>query len=749
MAAKPIYTNLNAMFTMKTTLMFFSCFLCLLGSKLTAQDLDGQERNLSPYFHIQTEGISADQFPLLRTDVQVDIAGWVADVTVRQTYKNSGQVPIEAVYIFPASTRAAVYHMDMQVGSRKIVAEIQEKQEARRNYEVAKAEGKRTSLLEQERPNVFQMQVANILPGDEIVVTMKYNEFLISEAQMYQFVYPTVVGPRFVDHGESAEAAGFASNPFLNEGSTTPSQINIEVQLLMGQPVQDVRCHTHQTKLKWISEQQFFVVLTEAEKFGGNRDFILEYRLTGSSIDEGTLLYDHGDEKFFLTTIQPPAKVMSEDILPREYIFVVDISGSMSGFPLETSKQLLRNLIGALRPQDKFNIILFAGASEIFSPNSLPAKEIHISQAISFLDNQRGGGGTTLLPALQRAFAYPREFEQLSRSIIIVTDGYVTVEPQVFELIAQNLNRENVFAFGIGTGVNRHLIEGMAHVGRGEPFIVTKPEFAMTTAEKFRNYVQHPVLSNIRFEFEDFDAYDIVPLQTPDLFAERPVFIFGKYRGQTDGIIKVTGQGAKGAFQKSINLSRSQPDPSNSALRYLWAREQVRWLDDFNSLSQTIERVDQITQLGLQYNLLTDYTSFVAIDESPALVDGELTTVKQPLPLPQGVSNHAVGFEMGAEGCNVANHHAPPSPTWMVAVQGLSLKDRNVLEKALESFLSECSLEITLGNEELKIEITRDSVHRWQIGEGSYARLQKAILRIVDGIPLDNIDHFTIHIIAL
>ena len=716
---------------------------------MTAQDLDGHEQNLSPYFHIHTEGIAADQFPLLRTDVQVNISGWVADVTVRQTYKNSGLVPIEAVYIFPASTRAAVYHMDMQIGPRKILAEIKEKHEARRNYEAAKAEGKRTSLLEQERPNVFQMQVANILPGDEIVVTMKYNEFLISDAQKYQFVYPTVVGPRFVDHGESYENAGFASNPFLEEGSTTPSQLNIEVQLLMGQSIQDVRCHTHQTQLKWINKKQFFIKLAEEEKFGSNRDFILEYRLAGSEIAEGTLLYDHGDEKFFLTTIQPPAKVLSEDILPREYIFVVDISGSMSGFPLETSKQLLRNLIGALRSQDKFNIILFAGGSEVFSPNSLPAKEIHISQAINFLDNQQGGGGTRLLPALQHAFTYPREFEQLSRSIIIVTDGYVTVEPQVFDLIAQNLNRENVFAFGIGSGVNRHLIEGMAHVGRGEPFIVTKPDFALAAAEKFRNYVQHPVLSNIRFEFEDFDAYDVVPLQTPDLFAERPVYIFGKYRGQADGSITLSGQSSKGIFQKSINLSQSQPNPSNSALRYLWAREQVRWLDDFNSLSQTIERVDQITQLGLQYNLLTDYTSFVAIDESPALVDGELTTVRQPLPLPQDVSNNAVGFEMGAEGSTVAHYPETRSPSWLVAVDGLSPNDRNVLETAIESYLSQHGLEVTLGVEELKIKVERDDEALWKL-QGIYnMNLSRTILKFLLDLQINGIDQLTIHIIAL
>jgi len=225
------------------------------------------------------------------------------------------------------------------------------------------------------------------------------------------------------------------------------------------------------------------IKLDPSEKHGGNRDFLLKYRLAGGQIETGLLLYEGEEEDFFLLMLQPPKRVTDSQIPAREYVFIVDVSGSMHGFPLDISKKLLKDLIGNLRPTDRFNVLLFAGGSSVMSKESLPATPENIAHAINVIERQRGGGGTELLPAMKKALALPRT-EGYSRSVVIATDGYVTVEEEAFDLIRNNLGDANMFAFGIGSSVNRYIIEGMARVGMGEPFIITKPEEAPQLASR-------------------------------------------------------------------------------------------------------------------------------------------------------------------------------------------------------------------------------------------------------------------------
>ena len=630
-------------------------FFIVIKSSIAQYD-DRPDKNLSPYFFIEKEGVSAEQFPLLSTKVQVNIVGPIADVMVEQTYKNNGSIPIEATYIFPASTRAAVYDLKMIIGERIIQAEIKEKNTARREYETAKSEGKRATLLEQQRTNVFQIYVANILPGDLIQVVMRFNEFIIPENQEYSFAYPTVVGPRFVSDKNHGTNESFAANPYLRDGAPSNSIFDIQVDLNLPVTLQSVASTTHSIYIQFIDSLKASARLSAEEHNGGNRDFILNYSMSGSETGSGTILYEHGDENFFLTTIEPPKLKSTHQVLPREFIFVVDVSGSMFGFPIETTKTLLKNLVSKLRPNDLFNVMLFAGGNTILSPASLPGNTENLQAAFQLIDQLQGSGTTEILPALQRIYSLPKSDAGLSRSIVIVTDGYVTVEPEVFELISQNLDQGNVFAFGIGSGVNRLLIEGMAHVGRGEAFIVTKESGASKEAERFRKYIESPVLSNIQFKFSGFEAYDIIPSVIPDLLAERPIYIFGKYRGEARGKLQISGIQSTGKYDQVVSINTSNMTDGHQAIRYLWAREKIRWHHDFSQLSSDQKRVDSITQLGLKYNLLTDFTSFVAVDESEIInPDGVSTRVKQVLPLPAGVSNYAVGFEMGAEGISPAN----------------------------------------------------------------------------------------------
>ena len=608
------------------------------------QPSENTDKTLSPYFFVKSDDPSIDQLPLKSTSADVKIVGVIADVVVTQIYKNEGKKPLEAIYIFPASTRAAVYGMKMIIGKRTIIAKIQERGEARRQYEEAKQQGKSTSLLEQQRPNVFQMNVANILPGDVIQVELKYTELLVPTNGTYEFVYPTVVGPRYSNQpSETAlPSEKWVENPYFRQGESPTYTFDIAVNLATGLPIQNAVCFSHKVDIQYDGPSRATVKLDPSGKSGGNRDFILKYQLAGGKIQSGLLLFEGEKENFFLVMFQPPKRVSLSQIPPREYIFIVDVSGSMYGFPLDISKKLLRDLIGNLRPTDKFNVLLFAGGSSLMSEQSLPATPENISQAINLIDKQRGGGGTELLPALKRSLSLPRA-EGFSRSVVIATDGYVTVEEEVFDLIRKNLGDANMFTFGIGSSVNRHLLEGMARVGMGEPFVISKPEETREKAEQFRKMIESPVLTKVKVDFGKFGVYDVEPLSIPDVFAERPVIVFGKWRGRPKGEITLSGLTSNGPYTNKIDIQKEKPLKSNSALQYLWARHRITLLADYNILRNDPDRVKEVTRLGIDYNLLTAYTSFVAIDTEVRLVDGQAVTVKQPLPLPEGVSDYAVG----------------------------------------------------------------------------------------------------------
>ena len=613
-----------------------------------AQGEESDDKTLSPYFFVKSgdfvlEDSAIDQLPLKSTSVIVNISGHIADVAVAQVYRNEGRRPIEAIYVFPASTRASVYGMKMTIGERTITAEAHEREQARQAYEQAKQEGKSASLLEQDRPNVFQMNVANILPGDEIKTELRYTETIAPTESVYEFVYPTVVGPRYSNRPAATAPAleKWSQNPYMHEGEAAPYSFDIKVRVAGGVPIEEMSCPSHKANIDFQDKSVANIELSPGERGGGDRDFILRYRLAGDRIESGLMLYEGKEENFFLLTAQPPARVTAESMPPREYIFIVDVSGSMHGFPLEISKRLVKELLTGLHPTDMFNVMTFSGASDLFSARSVPASQENIRRAVDLIRQQQGAGGTELLPAMERALTLPRS-ESFARTIVIATDGYVTVEPEVFDLIGKHIGDANIFAFGIGSSVNRHVIEGMARVGAGEPFVITRAEEAPGMAEKFRKYVQSPVLTQIKLDFGSFQAYDVEPSGMPDIFAERPAVVFGKWKGKPQGTISLSGVSGRQKWEKRIDVAQTAPMADNSALRYLWARSRVTRLSDYNQLEASDERVGEITRLGLKYNLLTAYTSFVAIDAQPRRQGGEAVTVKQPLPLPRGVSDYAL-----------------------------------------------------------------------------------------------------------
>jgi Ca-activated chloride channel homolog len=324
--------------TLSTRCTAFALAICTL---LVPLDAAAQEvplradKTLSPYFFVDGGDPAVDRLPLKDTRVDVAITGVIADVTVRQVYENRGTRPIHARYIFPASTRAAVYGMTMTVGDVRIVARIKEREQAKTEFEAAKREGKSASLLEQGRPNVFTMNIANVLPGDTIAVELKYTELLVPTEGRYEFVYPTVVGPRYSAKSESQASPedAFVKAPYTREGVAPTSDFHIGGLVSTGIPIQEIASPSHDVVFRPIEQGRTEMALADGERFSGNRDFILRYRLAGETISSGLLLYQGRDENFFLLMAEPPQAVTADEIPSREYIYVVDVSGSMHGFP--------------------------------------------------------------------------------------------------------------------------------------------------------------------------------------------------------------------------------------------------------------------------------------------------------------------------------------------------------------------------------------------------------------------------------
>lgn len=632
-----------------TLLLFFAHSTTICG----AQYDDDTDATLAPYFLIDGMDTATDSFPLKETNVSVNINGIFAETFVTQTYSNEGQEPINATYVFPASSRVTIHGMKMEIGDEIITAKIKEKEEARHDYEQAKSEGKSASLLEQQRPNVFTMDVANVMPGDIIRIELHYTEMITPTDGIYQFVFPTVAGPRYTSPSvpKSLKAETWIASPFLRLGDTPREKYNINVNLSAGVPITDLQCSSHKIDVAWDNQTSARISLSNPEEFAGNRDFILDYKLTGTEISSGLMLGTGESENFFLLMVQPPERYTPETIPPREYIFILDVSGSMYGFPLDTSKELIRDLAGSLRETDRFNVILFSDSLIQMSPESVPATAENVQKAFALIDNEEGGGGTELAPALETALAIPAA-PGAARSVIAITDGYISGEREIFDIIGRNIGTTNFFSFGIGSSVNRYLIDGIAKTGLGESFVVTDPSEAAATADRFRTYIQSPVLTDVQVTYDGFDVYDIEPPTLSTLFASRPIVLFGKWKGEPSGTIHITGKTGGRDYAEDIPVSAAIPLEANNIIQYLWARTRVERLTDYGMTEDLQANAKkEVTELGLRYSMMTPYTSFIAVTEKVRNTEGKSTDVKQPLPIPMNVSEWAIGngYTVGSE----------------------------------------------------------------------------------------------------
>lgn len=600
--------------------------------------------------------------PLRHTEVRAAVSGFLARVTVTQTFGNPSFQKIEAVYAFPVPENAAVDDMTIQVGSRTVRGVIRKREEARAIYEKAKQTGHVAALLDQERPNIFTQSVANILPGEEVTVTISYLQTLEYENGAYQFVFPMVVGPRYIP-GEAIgkQAGGWAPDtdkvpdaskitPHLtSQGTRTGHDISIELAIDAGVPLLQLNSTSHAIDVERTGASSATVKLKNLAEIP-NKDFTLNYDVAGEQISDAVLSQTDSQAVsrakgsaggYFTLILQPPAQLPESDITPKELVFVLDTSGSMMGFPIEKAKELINHALDELYPGDTFNLITFSGDTRILFPEpAFPTVE-NIRKTRAVLNAQHGGGGTVMMKAIRAALA-PSDSQDHLRVVCFLTDGYVGNDLEIIGEVQKHPNAR-VFAYGVGNSVNRFLIESMAKAGRGDSEVVMLNDKADEAAHRLYQRLRAPVLTDVSIHWHGLPVADVLPAKLPDLFTGKPLVVTGRYTDAATGSIVIHGKRAGEDFEREIPVHLNSSATTNSILSTFWARRKIDDLmsQDWSGLQTgnvKPEVQNEITQLGLSYRLMTQFTSFVAVEQRVVTTNGKPTRVEVPVEMPEGVS---------------------------------------------------------------------------------------------------------------
>jgi Ca-activated chloride channel family protein len=628
--------------------------------------------------------------PLKHTDVTVSISSHVAYVSVRQVFTNPFPDKIEAVYTFPMSSRAAVSEMMMKVGDRLILGKIKRREEARRIYEEAKAAGHVASLLDQERPNIFTQAVANIEPGKTVEVTIGYSETLKYEEGTYRFVFPMVVGPRFIPSApppptpvrpvprrggavpapaavrpaavRPAPAPGVPAVPDADKITppVTPKDtraghdIAIHGWIDAGLAIRSVTSRLHEVSVKYKNAARTRAGFELASKKTlPNKDFVLEFSTASDEIADATLTHTDRRGGYFLLTLQPPKKVHPKQVRPRELIFVVDISGSQKGFPLETSKAILERVLKELRADDTFNVISFENKTAFCWEKPVANTQENREKALAFVRGLAARGGTRIDKALTAALEGEHDAGKV-RLVAVFTDGLIGHDLTVLDQVKKNAGTSRVFVYGTGNSANRFLLDHMARFGRGAVEYALRKEEAPRVAQTFYSRIDAPVLTDIEIDWGDLapaiETDEVYPKRPADLFSVQPVVVQGRYkpgRRGAKGTITIRGRTGEGAFARKVEVELPGEETANAVLAQQWARAKVEELmaQDLTGIQTGKPDAaikERIVGLGLNYRLMTQYTSFVAVEAKTVTVGGEARKVEVPVEMPEGMSYEGV-----------------------------------------------------------------------------------------------------------
>ncbi|HEY8562045.1 MAG TPA: VIT domain-containing protein [Pyrinomonadaceae bacterium] len=632
------------------------CLFCLLFSLLsyaqTDQITEGSLRALD------ATGKSRGLCPLKHTDVRANIAGFLTRVTVTQTFQNPFDEKIEAVYAFPLPNDAAIDDMTIQIGERFIRSRIMESGKARETYEQAKKEGKTAALLDQQRPNVFTQAVANIAPNAEIKVVISYVENLKYADGTYEFAFPMTVGERYVPLPASVDATSSSETGVPDAEKISPARsdlplhrVALEVNLDAGVSIESLASNTHRIAAERFSASRFSVRL-ENEGEIPNRDFVLKFKTAGEKIEDAVLARKSANGGFFTLVLQPPDKVFPADAAPKEIVFVLDTSGSMAGFPIEKAKEAMMLTLGGLNPQDTFNLITFAGDTHILFDAPLPASPENLEKAREFLAARQGAGGTEMMTAIRAALA-PTASQRHVRIVCFMTDGFVGNDFEIINEVKKYSNAR-VFGFGVGNSVNRFLLDELARIGRGEVEYVNLNDDGSAAARRFFERVRNPLLTDISIDWQGLPVAETFPARLPDLFDAKPLIVAGRYARPARGKIILRGRMQGQPVEREIDVDFPDAgDDGANALAALWARRKLSDLmaQDPLGLQKNNPKADlkkAIVDLGLEFRLLTQFTSFVAIDEQTITENGVPKRVEVPvLSQPEFIENYWVRRETG------------------------------------------------------------------------------------------------------
>jgi Ca-activated chloride channel family protein len=636
--------------------------LIVISALLTSQSKAGVVQGIEPGSLIATgkEGIV---LPLKGTTVNADVSGFGARVTVVQTFTNPSSQPIEAVYTFPLPAEAAVDRMRMQVGDRIIDGVIKRRDEARVVYEAAKSHGQAAALLDQERPNIFTQSVANILPKAVVKIEISYVQLLKYEEGEFEFNFPMVVGPRYLGN---APDPGKISPPVIPNGMRTGSNISITVNLEAGAPVLDVKSVLHEVSSEKMvatpllggarglvtsapGSVHYRITLKHKDEIP-NKDFILKYRMATDTVQSALLAkYDPVKGGYFSLILLPPKAPTRQQIANRELIYVIDQTGSQTGFPIAKSIELTLKLMQTMRPGDTFNVMGFTTGVNPLWKQSRPNTAENRAIAQSFVKKLDAGGGTDIRNAIETAYAFKPDPDRL-RLFIFNSDGYVGDDSEILHAIHEHHDNSRLFTFGIGNSVNRYLIDAMSEEGKGDSEIVTLASQCDDAVARFVQRTQSPILVNVGAKFEGVAVSEVLPDQIPDVFSSKPIVIYGRYAAPGMGRLTLSGRMAGKPWSQSINIVFPSDQPGGESIPTIWARRMVDKIERDYALGtqqakDAHEGENKVTDLALEYGIMSQYTSFVAVEQRVINIGGKQRTVHVPVEMADGVSREGIGLD--------------------------------------------------------------------------------------------------------
>lgn len=604
-------------------------------------------------------------FPLEHTAVNAEINGYIASVNVTQQFHNPSADTIEALYVFPLPHEAAINGFLMTIGNRTIRGIIRPREQAERIYEHARAQGHTASLLTQERANIFTQHVANIEPNHRVEVDITYFHTLPYVDGWFEYVFPMVVGPRFnppIAYGGGVGNNANPSNqpvalPYLAPGDRTGHDISINLTINAGMPIQQVACNSHRIAVREDTENTCTVRL-DADPVIPNKDFVLRYRLAGDATRGGIILQrdltQRDGDGWFTMLLVPPAVLANLHRAPVEFVFVLDTSGSMQGQPLALAAAAVDDALTRMVPGDTFQIIRFSDSASTLGRSPLPINHDTLRAARDYLANLSAGGGTQMIHGIQAALDYPSD-PRRQRYVVFLTDGFIGNENEILAAMHDKIDDTRVFSFGIGTSPNRLLLDEMARVGRGAVAYLAPTYNGPATMAAFFDRVSRPALTNIEINWGSLNAADVYPRQIPDLFAGRPVILTGRYTGSPDALHRdpITIRGLTGGLERGeptrmpIHFTvgaESVADTSSATrgLREVWARASIRDLEN-DSRRTGRDRSRDIETTALRNNLMSTFTSFVAVDSSDRAAGGYGVSVEVPSHAPAGTTGAGEG----------------------------------------------------------------------------------------------------------